>query len=188
MGSGSKFQRVRQFGRDESGSVLVETTVVMPMFMLLVFGLVTLGFVFNNYVTLNSVTWAGARAVAVDTPTLVGGVPSTTFTPYTDLQNTLKTQQQNGQVFNGWLSVFNSSPTATGGVTITSVCVYPANSTCASGGTTCTSDSACNKALESGVTSNGVVTVQTSYPCLIAFKMFGLTSCTLTASATVQVQ
>lgn len=191
---GRAFRRIRQIIRDESGNVIVETAAVMPMVVLLTLGLVTLGFVANNYVTLNSATWAAARAVAVDTPTLLAGQVSTTFTPWTDLKTTLQSQvnPQSGtnQVFNGWLSAFNASPAATGGVTVASVCVHAAGAACAT--PTCTSasctDAVLNTALTSAATSNSVVTVNTSYPCFIPFAMYGFTGCTLTASASVAVQ
>jgi Flp pilus assembly protein TadG len=189
---GRKFQKVRQFGRDERGDVLVEMAVVMPMFMVLVFGLVTLGFIWNNYVTLTAAAAAGARQFAVEAPTLLGGVPQTlSTTPYTDLQNTLKKAQ-----YNGFLSVLNASPSASGGITITSVCLYPASSTCALGGTTCAiasttaaaANTACSAALAAAVTSKSVVTVSTSYPCFIAIPIYFVNACTLTASASAQVQ
>ena len=134
-----------RWSHDEAGGALVEATVFMPLFLLLSLGLVTLGFIANNYVTLNSATSLAVRQFAIDAPAPFAGStvamcgPSVcTSTPYTDLQNVLKNPTYNGFLSNGLLSAWNKTPAATGGITIASVCVYPAGSTCASKGTTCT--------------------------------------------------
>lgn len=161
---------------------MVEASVVMPTFLLLCFGLVTLGFLANNYINLASATAAGANQLALDTPALFVGSPVTlSSTPYTDLQTTMKNNA-------GLLSTLNKTPASSGGITITSVCVYPSTTTCASGGTTCNSDATCSALLASDVTTGGIATVSTSYPCFIAIPIFFLKTCTLTASASAQLQ
>jgi Flp pilus assembly protein TadG len=57
-------RRRRQL-RDERGQAMVEFAVVLPIFVVLVFGIIQFGIVFNNYVTLTDATRAGARAGAV---------------------------------------------------------------------------------------------------------------------------
>ncbi len=51
--------------RRERGQTLVEFAIVLPLLALLLFGIVQLGIVFNNYVTLTDATRAGARKAAV---------------------------------------------------------------------------------------------------------------------------
>jgi Flp pilus assembly protein TadG len=51
--------------RDEQGQTMAEFAVVLPILVVLLFGIVQLGIVFNNYVTLTDAARAGARAAAV---------------------------------------------------------------------------------------------------------------------------
>jgi Flp pilus assembly protein TadG len=44
---------------------MVEFAVILPIFVVLLFGIIQFGIVFNNYVTLTDATRAGARAGAV---------------------------------------------------------------------------------------------------------------------------
>lgn len=44
---------------------MVEFAVILPIFVVLIFGIIQFGIVFNNYVTLTDATRAGARAGAV---------------------------------------------------------------------------------------------------------------------------
>ena len=175
MGTGDA-ERLRRLAGDELGSVLVETALIFPTLMLLTFGLVTLGFITNNYITLTSATSAAARQFALDAP---ASTTSLSTTPYTDLKNQLKTSA-------GLLATLNknAAQASTGGIVLSSVCVYPASSTC--GGNTCNSDTTCSNLLANS--QNGIVTVQTSYPCFVAIPLYGLTSCTLSAAATFVVQ
>ena len=169
-------ERLRRLAGDELGSVLVETALIFPTLMLLTFGLVTLGFITNNYITLTSATSAAARQFALDAP---ASTTSLSTTPYTDLKNQLKTSA-------GLLATLNknAAQASTGGIVVSSVCVYAASSTC--GGNTCNSDASCSNLLANS--QNGIVTVQTSYPCFVAIPLYGLTSCTLSAAATFVVQ
>jgi Flp pilus assembly protein TadG len=57
--------RKRRHSRDERGQAMVEFAVILPFFLVLVFGIIQFGIVFNNYVTLTDATRAGARAGAV---------------------------------------------------------------------------------------------------------------------------
>ena len=166
----------RRLSKDELGSVLVEASVIMPTLILLTFGLVTLGFIGNIYVTLNSATSAAARLFALDAP---ASTTSLSATPYSDLKSQLNSSS-------GLLSTLNTNASlnSTGGITLTSVCIYPAGSSCS--GNTCNSDASCNTLLANG--QNDIVMVQTSYPCFLAFQMFGLNNCTLSAAATFAIQ
>jgi TadE-like protein len=180
-GEPSRFHRV---GSNESGSALVEAALITPMFLLLCLGLVDLGFLGSNYISLASATSLGVHQFALDTPAPARSGPAVpvSSTPYSDLQSTLKANAR-------LLSALNpvASLTSTGGITIQSVCVYPSGQTCASGGTTCNSDTSCGSALL-GVSTGGIATVTTSYPCFVAFKMFGFEACTLTASVSARLQ
>ncbi len=51
--------------REERGQAMVEFAIVLPIFIVLLFGIIQFGIVFNNYETLTDATRAGARAAAV---------------------------------------------------------------------------------------------------------------------------
>src|SRR2546421_10045949 len=51
--------------RDERGQTMAEFAVVLPILVVLLFGIVQFGILFNNYVTLTDAARAGARAAAV---------------------------------------------------------------------------------------------------------------------------
>ena len=169
-------ERLRRLARDELGSVLVETALIFPTLMLLTFGLITLGFITNNYISLTSATSAAARQFALDAPV---STTSISTTPYTNLQSQLKASS-------GLLASLNknAAQASTGGIVLSSVCVYSASSTC--GGNTCNSDASCSTLLANS--QNDIVTVKTSFPCFVAIPLYGLNSCTLTAAATFVVQ
>ncbi len=190
MGCGG-IRRIGRLGRDEDGNVLVESSVIMPMFLMLSVGLVSLGFLGHSYVALNFATTQAARQLALDSPApsvnCTNGLCSLSTTPYTDLGNALRSNS-------GLLGPLNSnSASTTGGITISQVCVYPAGSTCSST-YQCTTDATCLSKLGSAVSANVnsgtqyVASLTTTYPCFIALPMFGLSSCTLTANASFQVQ
>jgi Flp pilus assembly protein TadG len=50
---------------DEQGQTMAEFAVVLPILVVLLFGIVQFGILFNNYVTLTDAARAGARAAAV---------------------------------------------------------------------------------------------------------------------------
>jgi Flp pilus assembly protein TadG len=51
--------------RDEHGQAMTELALVMPIFAMLLLGIVQFGIAFNNYLTLTDATRAGARRAAV---------------------------------------------------------------------------------------------------------------------------
>jgi len=51
--------------RDEKGQTATELALVLPVFCLLLFGIIQFGIVFNNYVTVTDAVRAGARKAAV---------------------------------------------------------------------------------------------------------------------------
>ncbi len=51
--------------RDEHGQSMTEFAIVLPILVVLLFGIVQFGILFNNYVTLTDAARAGARAAAV---------------------------------------------------------------------------------------------------------------------------
>ena len=55
----------RRITRDETGQTMAEFAIVLPVLCVLLFGIIQLGIVFNNYVTLTDATRAGARKGAV---------------------------------------------------------------------------------------------------------------------------
>src|ERR687896_591568 len=50
---------------DERGQTATELALVLPVFCLLLFGVIQFGILFNNYVTVTDAARAGARKVAV---------------------------------------------------------------------------------------------------------------------------
>ena len=71
--------------RDLSGSVLVETTVVIPMFLVLVLGTIDVTYMFYDWVSANKAAYMGAR-VAVTSNPVDPDVTNLTYTS-TQLQN-----------------------------------------------------------------------------------------------------
>lgn len=51
--------------RDEKGQTATELALVLPVFCLLLFGVIQFGIIFNNYVTLTDAVRAGAREAVV---------------------------------------------------------------------------------------------------------------------------
>lgn len=69
--------RVRKGPRREEGASLVEFALVLPIFAMLLFGLIDFGLIFGGFVTLRSGTNAGARVAALDSYDSSCGTPST---------------------------------------------------------------------------------------------------------------
>ena len=55
----------RHLIRNQKGQALVEFAIVLPILLLLVFGIIQFGILFNNYLTLTDAVRAGARQAAV---------------------------------------------------------------------------------------------------------------------------
>lgn len=65
---------LRRFAREETGTTLVEFAVVMPIFLLILFGLIDFGRLGFEYVMANKAVQMAAR-IAVTRPAACGGVP-----------------------------------------------------------------------------------------------------------------
>src|SRR5437899_958555 len=52
--------------RDENGQTMAEFAMVLPILVLLLFGVIQFGILFNNYVTLTDAVRAGAQALPED--------------------------------------------------------------------------------------------------------------------------
>ena len=68
---GGRFARRSQ--RDESGASLVEFALVLPVFALLLFGLIDFGLIFGSYITMRNGVEAGARNASVSDYALPSG-------------------------------------------------------------------------------------------------------------------
>jgi Flp pilus assembly protein TadG len=51
--------------RSERGQTMVEFTLVLPVLLVVLFGIIQFGIAFNNYVALTDAVRAGARTAAV---------------------------------------------------------------------------------------------------------------------------
>jgi uncharacterized iron-regulated membrane protein len=51
--------------KNEDGQALVEFALLIPIFMMLLLGILQFGVIFNNYITLTDAARAGSRAAAV---------------------------------------------------------------------------------------------------------------------------
>ncbi len=60
--------RLRHLGRDQSGSTMIEFTIVMLLFLLVTFGLVEFGHMFWQYNSATKAAQLGARLAAVSNP------------------------------------------------------------------------------------------------------------------------
>lgn len=85
---------------DVRGSVLVESTIVIPMFLLLVLGTIDVTYMFYDWAVANKATYVGARLAVVSNP-----VPSTI---------TSNTNYTSTQLVSSGKSCFDISGTATG--------------------------------------------------------------------------
>ena len=68
---------MRNLKRNQEGQAMVEFVLVAPILLLLVFGIIQFGILFNHYLTLTDAVRAGARQAAVSR-TLADPVGSTT--------------------------------------------------------------------------------------------------------------
>ncbi|TGD45337.1 pilus assembly protein [Pseudotabrizicola sediminis] len=67
---------VRRFGRDEDGTTLVELTIVIPVFLLLLFALIDFGRMGAEYVMADKAMQIAARIAVVRPPACPGTLPS----------------------------------------------------------------------------------------------------------------
>ncbi len=52
---------VRNLRHDETGQTMTEFAIVLPLLVVLLFGIIQFGILFNNYVTLTDAVRSGAR-------------------------------------------------------------------------------------------------------------------------------
>ena len=60
-----EMMKTRGIGRNQKGQAMVEFVIVAPILLLLVFGIIQFGIIFNNKVALTMPSRAGARQAAV---------------------------------------------------------------------------------------------------------------------------
>lgn len=66
--SRKRVRRPRLAGGREEGVAAVEMALVMPLLLLLVFGIIEFGFIFNRYITLTHAAREGVRLLAIGEP------------------------------------------------------------------------------------------------------------------------
>ena len=57
-----------RYGKDENGQGLVEFAIILPLFLLLVMGIIQFGIILNGQITLTSASREGARLAVVTDP------------------------------------------------------------------------------------------------------------------------
>jgi Flp pilus assembly pilin Flp len=72
-GAAGNSRTKRSFPRGEEGASLVEFALILPIVVLLLFGLIDFGLVFGSYITLHNGVNAGAREASVDDYNLFNG-------------------------------------------------------------------------------------------------------------------
>jgi Flp pilus assembly protein TadG len=122
-----------EVAKDQTGSVLVEFTLVLPVLLFLVLGLAQFGLIFYNYILVTNAAATGAREFSIS---------RLDTTAYSDT-----------------ISAINSATTNLSGLTI-SMSVN---------GTACTSNTACQTALQNAYTAATIppepVSVTVTYSC-----------------------
>lgn len=71
----------------QKGQVIIEFAVVLPLFLLLLFGIIYSGMLFYDYISLSNLARSSAREAAISTTTLSTGQR------YTAIENDYKTMQ-----------------------------------------------------------------------------------------------
>jgi Flp pilus assembly protein TadG len=119
--------------KDQTGSAMVEFTLVLPVLLFLILGLAQFGMIFYNYILVTNAAATGAREFSISR-----------------LDNT---------VYTDTVTAVTSATTGLSGLTV-SMSVN---------GTACTSNSACQTALQSAYTAATMppepVSVTVTYPC-----------------------
>jgi Flp pilus assembly protein TadG len=160
----------------QHGATAVEFALVMPVLLLLLFGIVQFGWLMNNYIVLTNAASTGARLLATERGYA---------TPYTDTKSSVLAAT----------STLNNKPTIT--VTVGSATCVSTSSSCGdSTFASCSGSSTCVPPLgttSQPATSGTMATVTLSYAFVPPFNgsLYGLNALmppTLTASASVAVQ
>ena len=76
---------MNKFPRDIAGSVLVESTIVIPIFLLLVFGTIDATYMLYDWALANKAAYVGARLAVVSNP-VAQNITSSTSTTLADLE------------------------------------------------------------------------------------------------------
>ncbi len=139
--------RFRRFCERREGNALVEFAVVAPLLLCLLMGLVAIGVLVNNYITLTDAVAMGARAFAEATG--VSGTPV------------------NGDPCAYAVSVMNADAKSLA----TSNIVYTITYTPASTGTPATLSSSCKSSF-SGMTEGDTVGITATYPALMLYTTY----------------
>jgi Flp pilus assembly protein TadG len=152
----------------EEGQALVEFSLVLPVLLLMIIGLIKGGILFNNYLQLTDAVRTGARQLAISRGQT---------TPCGDTANRL-IGSAGGLSGSGIAISMTESPEAP---------TDPPNATYTTTGPPAQSPSALTCPFT--LTAGSSVTVQATYPCDFSFLGFSfIRNCSLTASATEQVE
>ncbi len=174
--AGVRSRAKRRLGRDERGSAMVETALVLPVLLGVVMGIITFGVAFGNYLALTNATAMGAQALSISR--------GQSLDPCQTVYNAFQLGAQNLPLSGLTFTILVDSP-ATGSTETTLYTLYQGSKGVAP---TCSS-----KNLTSGAPSellaNDVASVKVTYPCnLVIYGKDFAPNCTLTAQTSEVIQ
>jgi len=160
-------RRLRDLARDNAGTALIEFAIVLPLLLIVVFGVTQFGVLVNNYIMVTDAADAGAQRFSSSR-----AGPSATSTPLTATVT---------QIYASASNLCGSAPLPS--------CASVLTINLSVNGTACSTDSACTTALSGAKGLPATVTV--SYPCSLwpgIANLLSFGSCALTSTLTARVQ
>jgi Flp pilus assembly protein TadG len=171
----SILSRLRSLNSDAEGSALVEMALVLPLMMVLILGITSMGLATNAYIILSHATDVGARYIAISQGNFANGANNPCASAATQIQAAAPVLSASKLSYSITLSP-SASGTATTYTSSNGGSGFGSGSTCGTGGTA---------AMGTGL---GTVTVTLTYPYQLLFYGRSPTTLTLTASTTEIIQ
>lgn len=88
--------------RSERGQTMTEFAIILPILLVLLFGIIQFGIVFNNYVTVTDAVRAGSRKAAVSRPLGPGGAEAAAIDEVRSSASDLNQSSLNVTVSSSW--------------------------------------------------------------------------------------
>lgn len=141
--------RLLDIARDRAGSVMLEFTIVLPLLLFMLIGVLQIGIFYYDYISLTDATAAGARQFSI------GRLDAT---PYADTVNAITNSTCNPS--SAFCTLNSASLTIT-----TSTCTQTPCPSSTSSWPACTTNSACQSALAAAYSAQQPISVTVSYSC-----------------------